>query len=500
MWARPRWRPASSIPISPTRLCAREPRRRCAALRRDARRAGAAARQVRREPRAWRRPRMRWRILLRQGRREFSEQPWVPHRPPRPDKSEGGRPLVIKSDFEPKGDQPAAIAQLVEGVQAPRPQPGAARRHRLRQDLHHGQGDRGDPAPGFDHGAQQDPGGPALRRVQELLSGQRGRIFRQLLRLLPARSLCAAHRHLYREGVLDQRADRPHAPFGDALAARARRRDHRRLGVVHLRHRLGRDLLGDDLHAQARRAHRPAPADRRPGGAAVQAHRRRFRARLVPGARRHARHLPGPLRGPRLAREPVRRRGRIDRRVRSAHRAEDRRARVRQGLRQFALRDAAPDAAAGDLRHQGGAARAARRAQCRRAAARGAAAGAAHRVRPRDDGGDRQLRRHRELLALSHRPAAGRAAADPVRIRARQRAGVRRREPRHGAADRRHVPRRLPPQGDARRIRLPPAVLHGQPAAAVRGMGRDAAADRVRLGDARPVGHRRSPAASSSSR
>ena len=39
-------------------------------------------------------------------------------------------------------------------------------------------------------------------------------------------------------------------------------------------------------------------------------------------------------------------------------------------------------------------------------------------------------------------------------------------------------PRRLPPQGDARRIRLPPAVLHGQPAAALRGMGRDAAADR----------------------
>ena len=46
------------------------------------------------------------------------------------------------------------------------------------------------------------------------------------------------------------------------------------------------------------------------------------------------------------------------------------------------------------------------------------------------------------------------------------------------AADRRHVSRRLPPQGDARRIRLPPALLHGQPAAALRGVGRDAAADR----------------------
>src|SRR5262245_45897090 len=54
--------------------------------------------------------------LLREGRPEFSERPWVPHRPPRPDKSEGGFRLVIKSDFEPKGDQPQAIAELVEGV------------------------------------------------------------------------------------------------------------------------------------------------------------------------------------------------------------------------------------------------------------------------------------------------------------------------------------------------------------------------------------------------
>ena len=133
---------------------------------------------------------------------------------------------------------------------------------------------------------------------------------------------------------------------------------------------------------------------------------------------------------------------------------------------------------------------AARAAQRRRPAAGSAAAGAAHALRSRNDGGDRQLRRHRELFALSHRPQAGRAAADPVRIRARQRAGVRRREPRHHPAARRHVPRRLPAQGDARRIRLPPALLHGQPAAALRGMGRHAPADHGRLGDARRLGDR----------
>jgi excinuclease ABC subunit B len=54
--------------------------------------------------------------LLRTGRPEFNEQAWTPHRPPRPEKSEGGVRLVIKSEMEPKGDQPTAIAELVEGV------------------------------------------------------------------------------------------------------------------------------------------------------------------------------------------------------------------------------------------------------------------------------------------------------------------------------------------------------------------------------------------------
>jgi excinuclease ABC subunit B len=59
--------------------------------------------------------------LLREGRDEFRAEAetghvWTPHRPPRPEKSEGGRPFVIKSEFEPKGDQPVAIAELVEGV------------------------------------------------------------------------------------------------------------------------------------------------------------------------------------------------------------------------------------------------------------------------------------------------------------------------------------------------------------------------------------------------
>src|SRR5207237_652468 len=42
---------------------------------------------------------------------------WAPRGPPRPERSEGGVRLVIKSEYEPKGDQPTAIAELVEGIQ-----------------------------------------------------------------------------------------------------------------------------------------------------------------------------------------------------------------------------------------------------------------------------------------------------------------------------------------------------------------------------------------------
>ncbi len=41
---------------------------------------------------------------------------WTPHRPPRPDKSEGGVAFRMQAEFEPAGDQPAAIAELIDGI------------------------------------------------------------------------------------------------------------------------------------------------------------------------------------------------------------------------------------------------------------------------------------------------------------------------------------------------------------------------------------------------
>jgi excinuclease ABC subunit B len=44
------------------------------------------------------------------------ETVWVPHRPARPEKSEGGIAIRMKTEFKPSGDQPTAIADLVEGA------------------------------------------------------------------------------------------------------------------------------------------------------------------------------------------------------------------------------------------------------------------------------------------------------------------------------------------------------------------------------------------------
>ncbi|NLS04990.1 excinuclease ABC subunit UvrB [Rhizobium sp. P32RR-XVIII] len=41
---------------------------------------------------------------------------WTPHRPARPEKSEGGIVIRMASDYQPAGDQPTAIKDLVEGL------------------------------------------------------------------------------------------------------------------------------------------------------------------------------------------------------------------------------------------------------------------------------------------------------------------------------------------------------------------------------------------------
>ncbi len=57
--------------------------------------------------------------LLERGDPNIREKkPWTPHRPPRPDKSEGGQRFRVVSEFEPEGDQPGAIDEIVKGIEA----------------------------------------------------------------------------------------------------------------------------------------------------------------------------------------------------------------------------------------------------------------------------------------------------------------------------------------------------------------------------------------------
>jgi excinuclease ABC subunit B len=58
-------------------------------------------------------------IRIRTSLTDPSEQPvFQPHRPERPEKSEGGRRFELASDYQPSGDQPQAIAELVSGITA----------------------------------------------------------------------------------------------------------------------------------------------------------------------------------------------------------------------------------------------------------------------------------------------------------------------------------------------------------------------------------------------
>ncbi|HMF06670.1 MAG TPA: excinuclease ABC subunit UvrB [Methylocella sp.] len=59
------------------------------------------------------------RELLEHGDPNFhNKKPWMPHRPPRPDKSEGGQKFCLVAEYEPEGDQPSAIDELVRGIEA----------------------------------------------------------------------------------------------------------------------------------------------------------------------------------------------------------------------------------------------------------------------------------------------------------------------------------------------------------------------------------------------
>ncbi|MEZ5695079.1 MAG: excinuclease ABC subunit UvrB [Sphingomonadaceae bacterium] len=56
-------------------------------------------------------------LVIRRGLEEpDTSGTFTPHKPARPEKSDGGRPFRLVSDYAPAGDQPTAIAELVDGA------------------------------------------------------------------------------------------------------------------------------------------------------------------------------------------------------------------------------------------------------------------------------------------------------------------------------------------------------------------------------------------------
>ncbi len=320
-------------------------------------------------------------------------------------------------------------------------------------------------------------------RVQGVLPAQRRRLFRQLLRLLPARGLHPAARHLHRERRLDQPADRPPAAGGHQRPGQPPRRDHRGQRFLDLRPGLAGGLPLDDRRAVGGPRGGSRPRAGQAGRDPVRAERFRVSAGQVPRPRRLRRGL-ADLRASGAADRVL---GRPDRAA-FGHPSHQRRgARAAAGAVHLSLQ-ALRHARGADPRRRGRypprAARAARGVEGAGEAAGGAPPQRPHPLRPGDAARGGLLPGHRELQPAPERPPAGIGPRDAVQLLSRRLPAVRRRIARQRAADSRHVCRRPQSQGDAGGARFPAAQRAGQPAAAVRRMGGPHPAGGVRLGHA----------------
>ena len=186
--------------------------------------------------------------LIEQGRPEFRDKTWVPHRPPRPEKSEGGVPLRIVSEFEPKGDQPQAIEELVAGIRE------AGERTQVLLGVT-GSGKTFTMAKVIE--ATQRPA--LILAPNKTLAAQLYGEFKSFFPenaveyfvsyydyYQPEAYVPRTDTYIEKESSINEQIDRMRHSATRSLLERDDV-DHRRLGLLHLRHRLGRDLHGDDL-------------------------------------------------------------------------------------------------------------------------------------------------------------------------------------------------------------------------------------------------------------
>ncbi len=243
------------------------------------------------------------------------------------------------------------------------------------------------------------------KEFRELMPHNAVEYFVSLLRLLPARGLHPADRHLHREGLLDQRGGRAAAALGDDVAADPARRDRggHRLGDLRPGHAAGVPRPVGEAGASAARSSATSccgawstsstrattwPSTAAPSGSAATRWRsfRRTRSWRSGSSSSATRSRSSTT----CTRSPATWSG----------------GRPAAHLPGHALRGRPGADGAGDPRHRGRAGGAAGRAGAAEQAAGGAAAADAHHLRHRDDAAGRVLLRHRELLAATSTAAS----------------------------------------------------------------------------------------------
>ena len=151
----------------------------------------------------------------------------------------------LVSPYQPAGDQPQAIERLVEGLRTGTT-PDAAGRHRLGQDVHHGQRHRpvGKPALVMSH--NKTLAAQLYAEFKEFFPHNAVRYFvsyydyYQPEAYIPQRDI-----YIEKDASINEEIERLRLACTSALVSR-RRRDRRRQRLVHLRPGFARGLSQDD--------------------------------------------------------------------------------------------------------------------------------------------------------------------------------------------------------------------------------------------------------------
>ncbi len=230
---------------------------------------------------------------------------------PRRAKLEGGKPFVLTSEFQPAGDQPGAIAELVSGI-------AAGERNQVLLGAT-GTGKTFTAAKIIE--ATQRPA--IILAPNKTLAAQLYGEFKAFFPenaveyfvsyydyYQPEAYVARTDTYIEKESQINEQIDRMRHSATRALLERD---DVIIVASVSCIYGIGSaetyGAMTQDLHR--RPGLRPAPGHRAPGRAAVPPQRHRLRARRLPRARRFAGALARPPRGPRLAALLLRRGARI---------------------------------------------------------------------------------------------------------------------------------------------------------------------------------------------